>query len=74
MRLTVLLTVLLLPHAAFAHVGHLGEMGGHDHVVAGIALGAAVGVAIWGWLKGGKDKDAEQAETDADASGQEVEA
>lgn len=48
----------------FAHVGHLGTVAGHDHWVAGIALGAAIGLALWGALKGKDDKD--KGEQDAD--------
>jgi len=36
---------------AMAHPGHLGELAGHDHWVAGIAIGAAVGIGLWGALK-----------------------
>lgn len=51
---------------ASAHVGHLGEMAGHDHWVAGIALGAALGVSLWGALKGKTDKAEDQAEAETD--------
>ncbi len=71
MKKTALALILLSPGAAHAHVGHLGEMAGHDHVVAGVALGAAVAVAAWGWLKGGKAEeshasDDDEPETDAE--------
>jgi len=61
--LTVFL--VLLPGQVFAHAGHLGELAGHDHWVAGAAIGVAVGVAAWGWLKG-KKTDAETTPDDAD--------
>lgn len=48
-KLTVF-TILFASPAA-AHPGHLGGLAGHDHWVAGIAIGAAVGVSIWGILK-----------------------
>lgn len=48
-KLTVF--AILLASPAAAHPGHLGGLGGHDHWVAGIAIGAAVGVSIWGILK-----------------------
>ncbi len=42
--------------AASAHPGHIVDAAGHNHWVAGIALGAA-GIAIaLGALKGRKDK------------------
>jgi hypothetical protein len=39
MRLTLLVA---LPGPAAAHVGHLGEVAGHDHWVAGAALAGAI--------------------------------
>lgn len=55
-----LLTFLLMfsPSATLAHIGHLGDVAGHDHWVAGVAIGTAIGVAIWGALKGKPDEDA----------------
>ena len=32
---------------AIAHVGHLGEVAGHSHWVAGAAIGLAGAIAIW---------------------------
>ena len=48
----------IAPCAAFADPGHIIASGGHDHWAAGIALGAAIAVVAWGWLKG-RDEDAE---------------
>jgi hypothetical protein len=67
--ITVVFTLIAAP--ALAHVGHFGEMAGHDHWIAGAALGAAAGIAIWGALKGkkkaaAKDKVEADAETDAE--------
>ena len=48
-----------------AHIGHLGDVAGHDHWVAGAAIGIAVAAGLWGWLT--KDDDAEDAaEPEAD--------
>lgn len=47
-----LVAVVLLAAPAQAHTGHLGELAGHDHWVAGAALGAAVLIGLWGALKG----------------------
>lgn len=51
----ILFTVLPLPAAA--HPGHIATVAGHNHWVAGVAIGAAVAVAVWGLLKGRKDKE-----------------
>lgn len=71
LHMKYLLTLILafIPGQVLAHVGHVGEMAGHDHWVAGAAIGVAVGVAIWGWLKGEKSDEEDSAtetdETDA---------
>ena len=70
MKLILIAILTILPGAALAHVGHVGEFAGHDHVVAGVAIGAAVAVAAWGWLKGGKsdeepEEDIEEEEAEA---------
>ena len=63
MRIALSLVLILLATAAPAHVGHLGELAGHDHWVAAGALGLAGLVAVWGALKGRKeDPKAEEPE------------
>lgn len=54
----VILTVILICAAsvASAHPGHLGDLAGHDHWVAGAAIALAGLAAIWGALKGKKAK------------------
>ncbi|WP_040819296.1 DUF6732 family protein [Litoreibacter arenae] len=52
---------------ASAHVGHVGEFAGHDHWVAGAALGAALAVSIWGALKGKKNAEEAEAQEDSEA-------
>ena len=59
-KLTI--AALLLATPAAAHPGHLGGLAGHDHWVAGIAIGAAVGVSIWGILKERRKKAAKRGE------------
>ena len=55
MRLMTLI-LALTASAASAHPGHLVDQAGHNHWVAGIALGAA-GIAIaLGALKGRREK------------------
>ncbi|MEM8851362.1 MAG: DUF6732 family protein [Pseudomonadota bacterium] len=49
-----LLPLLLLASPASAHPGHIADLAGHGHWGLGAGLGAFVGAAILGWLKGGK--------------------
>ncbi|WP_108259699.1 DUF6732 family protein [Mangrovicoccus ximenensis] len=62
------------PGAALAHPGHLADLAGHSHWVAGAAVGAAILVGLWAGLKGRGRKDeagAEEqggAEPEADAA------
>jgi hypothetical protein len=55
MRFVLPLILLPIASPALAHVGHFGELAGHDHWVAAGALGLAGLVAVWGALKGKKD-------------------
>ena len=45
-RTALTLAALLAPLPAHAHVGHLAERGGHDHMLALFAMIAAVVVAF----------------------------
>ncbi|WP_339646083.1 DUF6732 family protein [Jannaschia helgolandensis] len=65
MRFLVLfsLTPLLLAQPAQAHVGHISDLGGHDHWALGIGLGVIVGAAVLGWIKGAPDDQADEEET-----------
>ena len=56
MRFSVFLAGLFLASDANAHVGHLGELAGHDHRIAAGAIGIAIAVAGWNALKGKKIK------------------
>jgi len=59
------------PTIAFAHTGHWGEVAGHDHILAGAAIGIAIAIGIAGALKGRGKRDAEaeeEAEADPDLS------
>lgn len=44
---------------ALAHPGHLETLAGHDHWVAGAAIGLAIALGLWGALKGKKDSETE---------------
>ncbi|NNK78328.1 MAG: hypothetical protein HKP40_06410 [Litoreibacter sp.] len=46
--------VVLAASPVTAHVGHLGELAGHGHWVAGAAIGIAAAITLWGALKGDK--------------------
>ncbi|MDJ0858619.1 MAG: hypothetical protein QNJ03_06045 [Dinoroseobacter sp.] len=50
---------------ALAHPGHLEALAGHDHWVAGAAIGLAIALGLWGALKGKKDSEAEAEDEDA---------
>ena len=66
----VLAAIAVLPAPALAHVGHLGEVAGHDHWIAGAAIGAAVVIGLYGAWKGRKaqasDQGADEAAKSAD--------
>lgn len=57
--------LFLLPLAgpAAAHPGHLAGLSGHDHWVAGAAIGVAVAVGIWGAIKGRRRGESAGGET-----------
>lgn len=76
-RCTFLLIAFgVLPELCLAHPGHLAEVAGHGHWVAGAAIGAAIVIGLWAGLKGRGAKAAEsEVEADqADADAQEPEA
>ncbi len=72
MRFSVFLAGLFLASGAQAHVGHLGELAGHDHWVAAGAIGAAIALAGWNILKGKKDKEEAEVEAEAEEELQEA--
>ena len=59
-----LLSVLLIfaSTAVSAHPGHVADLAGHNHWVAGAAIGAAVIIGVWGALKGKRKTDTETEE------------
>ena len=70
MRSALFLILMLSANAASAHVGHLGELAGHDHWVAGAALGLAILLGLREALKARKD-DAGKASQEADEEAEE---
>ena len=68
MRHFFILPALLWAAPAAAHPGHLAGLAGHDHWVAGAAIGVAAVIGLLGALKGRKDdgeEDVENEDTDA---------
>ena len=59
MRLTLTLFLITAADMAAAHPGHLADLAGHDHWVAGAAIGAAVLAGLWGALRPKKEKEPE---------------
>lgn len=62
---SLLAALILLPAPALAHIGHLGELGGHDHWIALGGIAIAAGIALWGGRKK-PDEDTEEATEDDD--------
>lgn len=72
MRRALVLIFCFVGTAASAHPGHLGELAGHDHWVAGAAIGLAILLGLREALKGRKDKADTEAEEEVEAEGEEV--
>jgi len=66
MKALIIFITSLSAAPAFAHPGHLIGVGGHDHWGAAIAIGLAVGIGLWGSMKG-RRKDEEETDNDAEA-------
>ncbi|MDX1781518.1 MAG: DUF6732 family protein [Thalassovita sp.] len=49
---------------AAAHPGHLAEVAGHGHWLAGVAIGAAIAIGLWAGLKGKAETEAEADEAE----------
>ena len=71
MRPLLLLIAVHWAGSAWAHPGHLAGLAGHDHWVAGAAIGIAVVIGLLGALKGRKD-EGETAGEDEDADAEEA--
>lgn len=65
MRFLLIIPLIAFAGMAQAHPGHLAGVAGHDHWVAGAAIGLAILAGLYGALKGRKEKaDADTAEAD----------
>ncbi len=62
MRFFLTLSLVAFGQTAVAHPGHLADVAGHDHWVAGAAIGAAILIGLIGALKGKKDAEKAEAE------------
>jgi putative Mn2+ efflux pump MntP len=62
MRVLLSMMLVFTGSAAMAHPGHWADLAGHDHWVAGAAIGLAGLAAIWGALKGKKAEEEEPEE------------
>lgn len=58
MRIFLTIALMLAGQSAVAHPGHLIEVAGHDHWLAGIAIGIGLVGGLWGILRG-EDEGAE---------------
>ena len=56
--------VLAWAGQAAAHPGHLAEVAGHGHWLAGVAVGAAIAIGLWAGLKGKAETEAKQDKAD----------
>jgi hypothetical protein len=68
MRLAILIATLTAG-PALAHPGHLAEVAGHGHWIAGAAIGLAVLVGLWSKARergAGADAPEEEAEDEAE--------
>ena len=72
MKPTLTLILLLVAGPALAHPGHIADVAGHDHWIAGAAIGLAIGLGLWGALKGRKEKDATEVEESPEETEEEV--
>lgn len=66
LRVGAIFTCLnFVPVMASAHAGHLIEAAGHDHLLAGAAIGIAIAIGVAGALKGAAKREDEAEDTNA---------
>lgn len=67
---------VMVPGTVMAHPGHLADVAGHDHWIAGAAIGTAIVLGLWAGLRGRKGQQADtdeavvddRADSEADAA------
>lgn len=57
-----IILIAILPTSAYAHVGHIGEVLGHDHLLGAAAIGIAIALGLWGKHKSANNKKAQEDE------------
>ena len=67
MRRFLILTAVILPQPAIAHVGHLGDLAGHSHWIALGAVGIATVLGAIGALKDRKKSGDTEAEATSES-------
>ena len=60
----LLFLACLLPVPAWAHLGHVEAMAGHDHWIIAAAIAAALAAVAVGALKGSQEQGSEGEEPD----------
>ena len=60
----LLFIACLLPAPAWAHLGHVEAMAGHDHWIIAAAIAAALAAVAVGALKGSQEQGSEGEEPD----------
>jgi hypothetical protein len=68
MRSVLSVLFIIIGGTASAHPGHLADLAGHDHWLAGVAIGLAVLAGLWGVLKGEKDQDVVDEDVEEEAA------
>ena len=63
-------SAIILPKLAFAHLGHVGDLAGHGHLIGLAGLAAAgAGAVLLGILRGGKAEADDEAEGEINTAG-----
>lgn len=60
MRVAVAIVLMICAQTAHADPGHLIEVAGHSHWIAGVAIGLAGLAALWGAKKGDAEAEADE--------------
>ena len=58
--LAFMFAICLVPMSSRAHPGHMIEVAGHDHLLAGAAIAIAVAVGLAGLLAGKRERDEDE--------------
>ena len=68
MRIFLTIALMLAGQSAVAHPGHLIEVAGHDHWLAGIAIGIGLVGGLWGILRGEDEGAGSEEEMEEEAA------